>query len=317
MHDIRTIDCHYMGAPGVAATYLFRAGPDAVFVETNTSAAVPRMLAALAHEGLSPEQVKYIIITHVHLDHAGGAGALLQACPNAILLAHPRAAPHAIDPSRLVTSATAVYGAERFAALYGEVVPVPAERVRIMADGETLELHGRTLTFLHTRGHANHHFVVHDTGSDAVFTGDAFGVLYPALQTNGTLAFPSTSPTDFDPAAAREAVHRIVATGAVRVFPTHMGEHTEIDAIAGMLDTQLLAAEAVLDEADASGLDGEALDRFCAERVHAGFVALLSAHGLADDPRAWEVVAIDEDLNAQGVAFAVRKRRYKRARAAT
>src|SRR5690606_33155614 len=109
--------------------YLLIDGDEAAFVETNTSLAVPRMLDALAAQHLAPEQVRWVIITHVHLDHAGGASALLQACPNATLLAHPRAARHAIDPSRLVQSATSVYGAERFARLYGTIEPVEATRV--------------------------------------------------------------------------------------------------------------------------------------------------------------------------------------------
>lgn len=316
MHDVRTIDCDYLDAPGVAAAYLFRAGDQAVFVETNTSHAVPRLLAALAGTGMTPAQVRWIVITHVHLDHAGGAGAMLAACPNATLLAHPKAARHAIDPSRLVASASAVYGAERFAALYGTVTPAPADRVRIMADGEKLALPGRTLMFLYTRGHADHHFVVHDTGSDGVFTGDAFGIVYPALQHRGLVAFPSTSPTDFDPVAAREAVDRIVATGASRAFPTHFGEQTDLAGIAARLHAHLHAAEALLDEADASGRDGDALDAFVAAGVDRLFDDLLAERGLADDDHARRTVAIDRELNAQGLAFAVRRRRRRRSRPA-
>src|SRR5690606_13064670 len=206
MRDVRTIDSGYMGQRGVAAAFLVHDAGEAAFVETSTALAAPRMLRALEEEGLRPEQVRYVVITHVHLDHAGGASALMRACPEATLLAHPRAARHAIDPSRLVASATAVYGEARFRELYGAIEPIPAQRVRAVDDGEVLPLGRRELSFLHTRGHANHHFVVHDRAAGGVFTGDAFGIGYPALQTDGRFVFPSTSPTDFDPVAARESL---------------------------------------------------------------------------------------------------------------
>src|SRR3954471_23425092 len=113
--EIHTIDCDYI-YPRFAAAYLRVAGDEAAFVETNTSHAAPKLLAALASRGMRPEQVRWVIVTHVHLDHAGGAGAIMRACPNATLLAHPRAARHIVDPSKLVASATKVYGAERFQA---------------------------------------------------------------------------------------------------------------------------------------------------------------------------------------------------------
>ena len=138
--SVTTIDCEYTGEQGVAAAYLAIDGDEAAFVETNTNHATERLLASLAQAGMRAEQVRYIIITHVHLDHAGGAGSLMAACPNATLLAHPRAAPHVIDPSRIVKGSTAVYGAERFAELYGEIRPVSAERVQALEDGETRTL---------------------------------------------------------------------------------------------------------------------------------------------------------------------------------
>jgi glyoxylase-like metal-dependent hydrolase (beta-lactamase superfamily II) len=312
MSTVHTIDCHYTGAPGVAAAYLMIEGEEAAFVETNTNLAVPRLLAALAQQGMTPEQVRWVIITHVHLDHAGGAGALLVACPNATLLAHPRAAPHAIDPSKLVSSAKVVYGADRFAELYGIILPIPASRVRVMADGEQLQWGGRRLTFLFTRGHANHHFVVHDSRENGVFTGDAFGIGYPAAQSGGRWIFPSTSPTDFDGPAAADSIDRIVATGADRAWLTHTGEVMDLPAIAAEMKTQLQGYTRLADEADASGLQGHALEAFCAKRIDAWFARDLAAHGHEPDGHVASLVTLDRDLNAQGIAFAVRKRRYKR-----
>ncbi len=308
---VHTIDCHYADLDQVAAAYLVVEGDEAAFVEANTSLAVPRLLAALARNGLRPEQVRWIAVTHIHLDHAGGAGALLQACPNATLLAHPKAALHAIDPTRIVAGARQVYGDATFDALYGDVVPVPEDRVRVMQDGERLTWGRRTWTFLHTRGHANHHYCLHDDVADAVFTGDSFGILYPHLQQNGPFAFPSSTPTDFDPVAAHASVDRIVATGASRVFPTHFGEHGELPALAAQLHRLLDAHAAIVDEGDAS-VDESELDGFCRRRTALLFETQLEVHGLAGDPRAERLVAFDAELNAQGLAFAVRKRRYKR-----
>jgi glyoxylase-like metal-dependent hydrolase (beta-lactamase superfamily II) len=313
---IHTIDCHYTGRPGIAAAYLIVDGDEVAFVETNTTPAVPLLLEALAAAGRKPEDVRWVIVTHIHLDHAGGAGALMAACPNATLLAHPKAAPHAIDPRRIVAGATQVYGEATFAELYGEITPVPAERVRSLEDGATVTLGSRTLRFLHTRGHANHHFVVHDTTANAVFTGDSFGILYPDAQVHGVFCFPSTSPTDFDPEAAHASVDRIVATGADAVYPTHFGRHGDLPILAEQLHTMLDAHAAILEEADTRDLDGDELDAFCRERVTALFDAELAARGLSDDAVVREITALDVDLNAQGVAFALQKRRYKRRRAA-
>jgi len=311
---VRTIDCEYTDRPGIAAAYLIQDAGQAAFIETNTALAVPTLLAALADEGLAPEQVRWIVITHVHLDHAGGAGQLMQACPNATLLAHPKAARHAIDPSRIEAGARQVYG-EHFDALYGELLPIDSERVRALDDGESFELGERTLTVHHTRGHANHHFVVHDPGADAVFTGDSFGILYPALQRYRTCAFPSTTPTDFDAPAAKDSIDRIVALGASRVFPTHFGEHTELSVIAEQLKPLLDAHAAIVDAADQADVSDDALDAYCHKHIEPVFEGILDAAGLADDSQARSIVRFDRDLNAQGLAFAVRKRRYKRKKA--
>ena len=316
MSGVITIDTLYTGRPGVAACYLIVDGDEAAFVETNTSAAVPALLAALAEAGLTPEAVKYVIITHIHLDHAGGAGVLMDACPNAVLLAHPKAAPHAVDPSRIVAGAAQVYGEDNFAMLYGEVRPVPAERVRALQDGEAVSLGGRTLTFLHTRGHANHHFVVHDSAANAVFTGDSFGILYPGVQKNGVFAFPTTTPTDFDAETAHSSVDRIVNTGAERVYLTHFGESTELSTIASQLHFLLDGHASIVDDADDDALSESEVDALCRERTRALFDAELERHGLANDADARALVGFDVELNAQGLAFAVKKRRFKRRRQA-
>lgn len=311
-HDVVTIDTRYNDASDLAAAYLLTGGDEVAFVETNTAFAVPRLLEALQAAGRSPEDVRYVFITHIHLDHAGGAGQLMAACPHATLLAHPKAAAHAIDPSRIIAGATQVYGAEDFARLYGEVWPVPEERVRVLQDGETVHLADRPLTAWHTRGHANHHLVLHDPAADTVYTGDSFGLLYPSLQRHGPFVVPSTTPTDFDPEAAHASVDRIAALGTAWLHPTHFGRHAMIPALTAQLHHLLDGHAALVDRADADGLVGEELDQACLDGVWALFDVHLDQAGLGGDAAARQRLHFDAVLNAQGLAFAVKKRRYKR-----
>jgi len=317
MTGIHTIDTHYLGRSRFAAAYLIVEGQGvkgkrAAFVDNNTNAAVPTLLASLDAHDLAPEDVEYLIITHVHLDHAGGTSRLARACPNATVVAHPRAAPHVIDPSKLVASASAVYGQDEFERLYGTIEPVAADRVRVMEDGESLNFGGRALRFLHTRGHANHHFCIADDASGAIFTGDAFGLLYPALQTEGTFAFPSTSPTDFEPDLAREAVRRLVDERPTCLYPTHFGAVTDIEPAAGQLLRHLDFAEALRDEAERSDRPDDELAAYCRSRLNDYFAGLLDGRGtLGTEPDTWSLIELDLDLNAQGIAFAANKRRRK------
>jgi glyoxylase-like metal-dependent hydrolase (beta-lactamase superfamily II) len=302
-----TIDCDYL-APQLAAAYLRIQGDEAAFIETCTAKNVPALLRALADAGMTPEQVRYVIVTHAHLDHAGGASALMAACPQATLLAHPRAARHLIDPAKLVASARAVYGAERFDALYGTLSPIDAARVRSLDDGATVPLGDATLSFLHTRGHANHHFVVHDPAYDAVFTGDAFGLVYPRLQRVGRFAYPSTSPTDFDAAEARASIDKIVALGTTRACLTHFGEVTDVAHVAGQLRAWIDASEALMNEAVALPAAEEA-EAHIKRGLQARLDEVAGALGLSFDAGDRELLAVDLDLNAQGLAWAASKRR--------
>lgn len=310
---VTTIDTHYAGRARLAASYLVHEGDALAVIETNTTLAVPRILAAIEETGRSPNDVKHIIVTHAHLDHAGGAGVLMAACPQATLWAHPRAAPHLIDPTKLVKSSRGVYG-DAFDRLYGEVRPVDEARVQVPEDGQTLTFGARTLRFLYTRGHANHHFVVFDSGCNGVFTGDAFGVAYPALQQaeRPVFVFPSTTPTDFDAAAAHEALDTIVGTGAEVVYPTHYGPYRDLSGIAESMHRQLTELGALVDQADQTEVPNDDLDAWFTRRVRAWFDAELARHGKQDDAEARSWVEFDADLNAQGLAFAVKKRRFKR-----
>ncbi len=223
VRGVTTIDAHYM-YPGRAATYLVDDAGEAAFIDAGTQFSVPHMMRALLEAGRAPGAVKYIIVTHVHLDHCGGAAALARACPTAEVLCHPRSERHLIDPTKLVASATPIYGVEKFAALYGEIESIPAARVRSVNDGETCSLGKRTFEFLETPGHAKHHVSILDRTADAIFTGDAFGLTYPYLQ-RGTKPYANyvCAPPQFEPQVAKEVVRRIMDTKVGRAYVTHFG----------------------------------------------------------------------------------------------
>lgn len=307
-HARTTIDCEAR-ASGFAAAYLRTAGDECAFVECYTNAAVPTLLAALADAGRRPEDVRYVVVTHAHLDHAGGASGLMAACPNATLLAHPRAARHLIDPSKLVASAKQVYGEARFAELYGVIAPIPEARVRVMDDGATFTLGDATLTTLHTAGHAKHHFVVHDPATGTVYTGDTFGLVYPHLQRAGTFAFASTTPTDFDAAEALKSLDRVLALGEPTVCPTHYGEARDVRRIADQVRRFVELSEGWVVEAAASDAPIDALTRSLEARVREGLDAAAREVGLALGPSDWAALELDVTLNAQGLAFVAQKRR--------
>ena len=308
---IQTIDCHYV-QPQIACAYLVLEEGRGLFIENNTTKAVPYLLKQLETSQISPEHIEFLIITHVHLDHAGGTSALLTHCPNATVLAHPKAARHVIDPSRLISSAEAVYGKEKFRDLYGEINPVPEERVRIMQDNEILTFGGRKLKFIYTKGHANHHFCIYDSKSNGIFTGDTFGIAYPGLQTgNRSFLFPTTTPTDFDPEEAFLSLEKIRATGAERAYLTHFGEFTDMNDGYDQMSYGLEEMKVILDEATLGGLEGEELQSFCKEKVFNFMKVQLANRALNLDAEQIELLSLDVELNAMGLAFAALRRRKK------
>jgi glyoxylase-like metal-dependent hydrolase (beta-lactamase superfamily II) len=309
---VTTIDCNYL-MPQVAAAYLLHCGDRACFIDNNTNHAVPALLSALAQSGYKSEQVEYIIITHVHLDHAGGTGLLLRHCPNAKVVAHPRAAPHVIDPSRLVQSAQQVYGEMQFRQLYGEIVPVPEERVIIPTDGETLLVGDTELTFIYTRGHANHHFVIVDRKTKSVFTGDSFGLAYPLFQGGAyPFLFPSTSPTDFDPNEARISYDKILRCGATQAYLTHFGVWHDIPAGYKMLCEYIDYAEQIFNDLVSAAKNSPEQDYQLAYQAYSKFFDKeLEARGIILNADQKKLLALDLDLNAKGVAFAAQRARKK------
>jgi glyoxylase-like metal-dependent hydrolase (beta-lactamase superfamily II) len=305
-HARHTLDCDVI--PRWTACYLREAPGEVAFIEAHTAHALPRLLKALDDRGRRAEEVRYIVVTHAHLDHAAGAGALLQRCPNATLLGHPRAIANLVEPTKLVASATRVYGAERFAELYGEVVPVPPARARALDDKATFELGGASFRVHHTAGHARHHFVVEDPELSTVYTGDAFGLTYPALQRAGRFSIASTSPIDFDAPEARRSLDLIVGLGMKAACPTHFDAVTDLAEVAAQVRGWIDRSEAWMESAAASGAPMEAMTAQIAGWIREAFQADSSARGLQLTTHDWTLLATDIDLNAQGIAFAASRR---------
>lgn len=307
MHSRVTIDCDFI--PEFTAAYLRIAGDECAFIETHTSHAVPKLLATLSAHGKRPEQVRWIVVTHAHLDHAGGAGTLLAKCPNATLLAHPRAARHLVDPSKLVASATSVYGKERFAKLYGTIDPIAQERVRALEDGATFELGDATLSVHHTAGHAKHHFVVDDPKISTVFTGDTLGLAYPVLQRGARFAIASTSPTDFDPIEARKSIAKVLSLGEEAACLTHYDEVKDLDEVATQLHGWIDRSEAWLERAASSDESVQVMHTRIAADLRLALDVEAKRLGLVLGATDWELLSTDIDLNAQGIAFVADKKR--------
>ena len=220
-HGISAIDAEYC-RPGLAAIHLIVEGSTAALVDTGTSFSVPGVMEILCQRNIAPESVSYIFLTHIHLDHAGGAGEFMCRFPNASLVVHPRAARHMVDPTRLIESAMVVYGEAKFKRMYGRIYPVKASRIIEASDNFSINMSGRSLLFLDTPGHARHHYCIFDETSRSFFTGDTFGVSYREFDVGGMeFVFPTTTPVQFDPVAAHISLDRIMSYNPQYAFLTH------------------------------------------------------------------------------------------------
>ncbi|RLU00956.1 MBL fold metallo-hydrolase [Ketobacter sp.] len=292
--------------PGLAALYLLQSGGECALVETGTHHSIPAIQALLQQRGIAPPQLKYIIPTHVHLDHAGGVGGLMQCFPDATLLVHPKGARHLVDPAKLKAGAIAVYGADQFARVYGDVIPVDADRVQAMEDGAQVNLGDRVLTFHDTPGHARHHFCVQDALSNGLFTGDTFGLAYPELATAaGPFIIPTTTPVQFDPQALQQSIKRLLALQPERMFLTHYGVVEHPAPLGSALIEQIGAYLEIA--ARARREPTEQWEPFLRQQLTDYTFARAGHHGCTLDTDALQrVLGMDMELNAQGLAVWMR-----------
>ncbi|WP_205439687.1 MBL fold metallo-hydrolase [Peribacillus alkalitolerans] len=223
-NNIFLIDCHDLQRKERTGSYVLRDEQNITLIESSASPSVPYILDGLRELHISPEQVSYLIVTHIHLDHAGGAGLLLKECPNAKIIVHSNGARHLEDPTRLIAGARAVYK-DDFNRLFDPIIPIEHSRIIIKKDREALFLSPtRTLTFYDTPGHANHHFSILDNVSNGIFTGDTAGVYYQELKQNDIdLYLPSTSPNQFNPEAMVQSLNLYKELGVNSIFFGHFG----------------------------------------------------------------------------------------------
>ena len=297
-HGILCIDT-LQERPKMACCYLVERGDDLAFIEAGTSHGVPRLLALLDARGLARERVRYVIVTHVHLDHAGGAGVLMRELPNAKLVVHPRGARHLIDPSKLIAGASAVYGAEALQRMYGEIAGTPEARVIAAEDGQHLPFGDDVLEFVDSPGHARHHFCVWDPVSRGFFTGDTFGLSYREFDTDaGPFVLVTTTPVQFEPEAWRKTLDRLMSYAPQHMYLTHYGRVDDVERLAGDLRAgiaryELIATElAKVQDRHAQLLRALTADAFTAVRAHGSTLP---------DAELQRVLGPDLELNAQGL----------------
>lgn len=293
---ITAVDTEYV-RPQMDAAHVVTAGARAAIVDTGPNSAVPLILAALERLGVAPDAVDTLFLTHVHLDHAGGAGELMRALPRATAVVHPRGAPHLIDPEKLIAGTRAVYGAELYDKLYGEILPIPRERLVIAQDGQRFDIAGRTFECVHTPGHALHHQAIVDHGATSIFTGDTFGVSYREFDTaRGAWIMPTTTPTQFDPRQLKSSVERLMQFRPRRLYLTH---YSEVSDCARLANDMLDAIDAFVRIARGAGRGNVA-------QIRAGLRDLahesLRAHGCTMPPEQIDaILGKDFELNAAGL----------------
>ena len=217
------LDHHFRGSPGVIGSYLVNDGDALTLIETGPASTMETLLAGVRQAGFDPDQIGDIIVTHIHLDHAGGAGALLRRLPRARLHVHPVGAPHMIDPAKLMSSATRIYG-DLMGPLWGEMLPVPKERLHILGDRDTLATGSRTLHAYDTPGHANHHLALHERETGSVFTGDVAGVRLDGI----SHVRPPTPPPEFSPEKWQSSIATLRSLAPRKLYLTHFGSYDDV-----------------------------------------------------------------------------------------
>jgi len=300
--------------PALASCYVVQHGDELALIDCGTPHSTPQVLATIAAMGASPEQVRWIIPTHVHLDHASGAGQLMDACRNATLVAHPKGLPHMVDPSKLQAGAMAVYGEEAFMQDFGELQAIDPSRAIAAEDGQAFELGAAKLTFIDTPGHANHHGCIHDSTSGYLFTGDTFGLGYQEFAQASASGIPylvaTTTPVAFDPDAWMSSLERMMASNPSAVCLTHFSKYEHPAALVPMLRDSIQAhADIALAEED-NDTEGRG------ERLRQALDGLLVGgavkHSDMDEARARQLLAGDIELNAQGLEVWLKRRAKRR-----
>ena len=298
-NGIIAIDANYI-RPQLAAIHMVVEGDQVAIIDTGVNATVPAVLETLRRHRLTPEQVNYVILTHIHLDHAGGTGELMQHLPNARVVVHPRGSRHMVDPAKLIAGTIAVYGPEKTARIYGDIQGVDEKRIIEAKHQDIIRLGDRELLLLDTPGHALHHICIVDRNTGHIFSGDTFGLSYRELDHNGRqFMFATTTPVHFDPEALFASIELLCSYQPGAIYLTHFSQVRQIPTMAAELKTCLTAHIDIAQAAKGSGQQridhikeglGEWIRR---ESV----VRQWGLQGAAAE----NFLAMDIDLNAQGL----------------
>jgi glyoxylase-like metal-dependent hydrolase (beta-lactamase superfamily II) len=287
--------------PHYDAAYLLVDSGRAAFFDTGTNHAVPRLLATLDALGLARDAVDWVIPSHVHLDHAGGAGLLMRELPAARMLLHPRGLRHLVDPSALQQAVLDIYGPEAVARDYGTLVPVQAERITPTEEGMVVHLGTRRLEFAHTPGHAQHHHCLWDEASGGWFAGDTFGISYREFDTaRGPWMLAISTPVQFDPPALQASVRRLLAREPRCMHLTHYGRVGDV----ARLGAELIEGIDRLVTLGLSTPGGPGRDERLRRALQALYEQDARAHGCTQgDAAVADALAMDLRLNAQGLGL--------------
>jgi len=231
---VETIDLNFMGTEEVIASFLLLGEGSAAIVETGPTSCLEHLRGGLKANGVSPEDVREVLLTHIHLDHAGASGHLAELLPNATFYVHELGYPHLADPSKLVKSATRIYG-ERMDELWGEARPVPEERLVVLGDGEEVEAAGGRLVAHDTPGHAYHHLAYLEPDSGSLFAGDVAGIRLPGQ----SYVRPPTPPPEIDVEAWVRSIENIRKISPATLHPTHFGRYDDVGRHLSELEQRL------------------------------------------------------------------------------
>ncbi|MBM7552059.1 MBL fold metallo-hydrolase [Thalassobacillus pellis] len=306
-NQVHLIDGFDLGMPGRTGTYVLQ-GDSLTLVETGPSPSVPHIIKGLKDLQLDPDEVKYIVLTHIHLDHAGGAGLLLKECPQAQVIVHQRGSRHLADPSKLIAGARAVYG-DAFDELFDPVLPIPEERITVKGEGDTLTIgENRVLEFFDTPGHAKHHLGIYDSWSNGIFTGDTVGIRYHQTEDCGvTFHLPSTSPNQFDPEAMQISIDRVLEMNVDCIYFGHFGKSTEPERVLREVSQWIPVFVEIAEKHYSDNDPHESIQQHLHEKV----TNFLNAHDVPDSHPVYEILKIDLEVCTMGLIDYLNKKKDK------
>ncbi len=280
-------------------------------IETSASPSMPYIVEGLDELHIDLEDIQYVIVTHIHLDHARGAGLFLQSCPNATFVVHPRGVSHMVDPSRLIASAKGVYGAE-FDRLFDPIIPIDIERIIEIGHEEVLSLDQHQLTFYHTEGHAKHHVSMHYSATNGLFVGDTTGVRYPEMESDAIdLIIPSTSPNQYDPDTMEQSIQLYEKLNATELYFGHFGAYKNPTEAYRQVRywTPLFLAEGKKTLTASSDFKQQV--QFLDGRLKALLYNYLQENGIAENHPVYQTIPFDTIVSAMGILYYLEKKNTK------